>query len=575
MAAKNVDIKINTTASGNGAKQTQTDIEKVDKAAAKAAQDAEKRAAKEAQQAERKAQREQQDAEKKQRAIDREAKALEKLAQKREALAQRQAALEAAEEARRAKMEAVEARRIEQAAARDKQVATQAARSKSYAAANVSNQVQDIAVQLEMGTNAMRVFSQQAPQLLGAFGPQGALVGGLLAIGGLLYKVFSTAEEDAGKAKKSADFLAEAVEKVGKEAGKIKSEEIDMGRAAISEAIGLSKLLAEGFKAASDQEREFSANALKSLNELKLAELELRKSRGEITDEKAAQEQRKIAQDQILQQAEEQKKAEAARIAEAQKAEEIARDELNLRARNLVEQQRMLDATIQEVEALRQRKAELEKIRNEMEAASPYSESGISTTPTARAFAARQELASTPFDARIKALEADVEALAKETSGNLQKDVTDAAKALLEAQLAVQNISSLVTGQVEQIDLAAQKEIVIETTTQLESQAKANSDLLKKTFENIQPINEAQQQGLLMIDQVTADGLLLAEETGKARSAMQLVLSSATTAQQINLSSVNRLLTLMNDYTAELSKQQKQIDNLEAKFKSIPSSPIK
>ena len=153
--------------------------------------------------------------------------------------------------------------------------------------------------------------------------------------------------------------------------------------------------------------------------------------------------------------------------------------------------------------------------------------------------------------------------------------MTDAAKALLEAQLAVQNISSLVTGQVEQIDLAAQKEIVIETTAQLKSQAEANSDLLKKTFENIQPINEAQQQGLLMIDQVTSDGLLLAEETGKARSAIQLVLSSATTAQQINLASVNRLLTLMSDYTAELSKQQKQIDNLEAKFKSIPSSPIK
>jgi hypothetical protein len=497
MAAKNVDIKINTTASGNGAKQTAADMDKLAASSTKAAA-----------------------------ATNTVTASSSKLGQR---------------------------------------------------AGAVGLQIQDIAVQAQSGTNAVTILAQQGSQIASIFGPQGAIIGSIIALGAVAAQTFFKIGSDAESATKKAEFLAEAIDEVAKEAGKIKSEEIDMGRTAISEAIGLSKLLAEGFKAASDQEREFSANALKSLNELKLAELELRKSRGEITEEKAAQEQRQIAQDQILQQAEEQKKAEAARIAEAQKAEEIARDELNLRARNLVEQQRMLDVTIQEVEALRQRKTELEKIAKQTAMVGGGGALGVAprVTPTDAARAARQELASTPFDARIKALEADVEALAKETSGNLQKDLADAAKALLEAQLAVQNISSLVTGQVEQIDLAAQKEIVIETTTQLESQAKANSDLLKKTFENIQPINEAQQQGLLMIDQVTADGLLLAEETGKARSAMQLVLSSATTAQQINLASVNRLLTLMNDYTAELSKQQKQIDNLEAKFKSIPSSPIK
>ena len=51
---------------------------------------------------------------------------------------------------------------------------------------NLGHQVQDVAVQLEMGTGAMRVFTQQGSQIAGAFGPTGAIVGGILAVGGAL-----------------------------------------------------------------------------------------------------------------------------------------------------------------------------------------------------------------------------------------------------------------------------------------------------------------------------------------------------------------------------------------------------
>jgi hypothetical protein len=44
-------------------------------------------------------------------------------------------------------------------------------------------QVQDFAVQLGMGTNALVSFSQQAPQLLGVFGPGGAIVGAIVGVG--------------------------------------------------------------------------------------------------------------------------------------------------------------------------------------------------------------------------------------------------------------------------------------------------------------------------------------------------------------------------------------------------------
>ena len=53
-------------------------------------------------------------------------------------------------------------------------------------AGNLGHQVQDVAVQLQMGTNTMRVFTQQGSQIAAAFGPTGAVVGAFLAVGGAL-----------------------------------------------------------------------------------------------------------------------------------------------------------------------------------------------------------------------------------------------------------------------------------------------------------------------------------------------------------------------------------------------------
>jgi len=50
-------------------------------------------------------------------------------------------------------------------------------------AGQLGHQVQDVAVQLQMGTDAMIVFGQQGSQVASLFGPKGAMLGGLLAVG--------------------------------------------------------------------------------------------------------------------------------------------------------------------------------------------------------------------------------------------------------------------------------------------------------------------------------------------------------------------------------------------------------
>lgn len=47
----------------------------------------------------------------------------------------------------------------------------------------VGHQIQDIAVQLQMGTNAMLVFGQQGGQIASLFGPKGAMIGAILSVG--------------------------------------------------------------------------------------------------------------------------------------------------------------------------------------------------------------------------------------------------------------------------------------------------------------------------------------------------------------------------------------------------------
>ncbi len=56
-------------------------------------------------------------------------------------------------------------------------------RKLSYGMGQVGLQVQDVAVQASMGTDALRIFSMQGPQILSIFGPLGMVAGALGGVG--------------------------------------------------------------------------------------------------------------------------------------------------------------------------------------------------------------------------------------------------------------------------------------------------------------------------------------------------------------------------------------------------------
>ena len=75
----------------------------------------------------------------------------------------------------------------------------------------VSYQLQDIAVQAQMGTSAFIILGQQGPQLASVFGPGGAVLGAIIAfaamVGGTLVAGLSDAEEEV-------DGLSEALDRL-------------------------------------------------------------------------------------------------------------------------------------------------------------------------------------------------------------------------------------------------------------------------------------------------------------------------------------------------------------------------
>jgi len=82
----------------------------------------------------------------------------------------------------------------------------------STTAGQLGVQFQDVAVQAQMGTDAVRIFSQQGPQILSIFGPKGAVLGALAAIGAVVGQTIVSA---FGLGKDAIEEFGKSVKAVG------------------------------------------------------------------------------------------------------------------------------------------------------------------------------------------------------------------------------------------------------------------------------------------------------------------------------------------------------------------------
>jgi hypothetical protein len=153
-------------------------------------------------------------------------------------------------------------------------------------------QVQDIAVQLQSGTNAMIVFGQQGSQIAGAFGPGGAIVGAVIAVGAAvgtaLVAHFSNGTEAAKDFKKEIDELTEGFDKLGDAARTVAIRDISEDIEKAEEEIQKTRVaLEEANKALRDPAALEAANMLNPYVDL-LVEARIKQQNLALAEEKQA-----------------------------------------------------------------------------------------------------------------------------------------------------------------------------------------------------------------------------------------------------------------------------------------------
>lgn len=84
----------------------------------------------------------------------------------------------------------------------------------------LGHQVQDVAVQMQMGTNAMLVFGQQGSQIASLLGPWGSIAGAAISIGAAVATFYSA----SGQAEKATSELDKAMESLSE------TIEVDLGK---------------------------------------------------------------------------------------------------------------------------------------------------------------------------------------------------------------------------------------------------------------------------------------------------------------------------------------------------------
>ena len=137
----------------------------------------------------------------------------------------------------------------------------------------VGHQVQDIAVQLQMGQNAMLVFGQQGSQIASLFGQRGALIGAVLAVGAavgtsLAPSLFSSksAMQELGKATEDLSKLMRidgvtGVAQMSDELLNLSRISKDLARNKLEATLSLAMLkVEETTQSATKAMAEFSAN---------------------------------------------------------------------------------------------------------------------------------------------------------------------------------------------------------------------------------------------------------------------------------------------------------------------------
>jgi len=418
-----------------------------------------------------------------------------------------------------------------------------------------SFQVGDFFTQVEMGTSKMRAFSQQAPQLIGAFQMSGLLSGPMgLALAGIsvalpmialgFNKITGAAKETVETVQQIGEAAKEAAEQTIAAEEEQAEARWEAAQAVIQNWAALKAAQAATASAALAADEEM-LNYQEKLNIALGRNIDLSQQRLEL-------EQRRRAQDAADQAAPAIQAAE-----EAAMAVQAARRRVN----NLEGQkgQQVGDAVAASatVGAWNQ---ELERLRNQQRNAPSPAESG-SWSPASRSLTAGQVKANADLDQRISGLEELIAKMsgerdaATQAAQRMQAKIETAENAFQKAAAdgedkaaAAAESIALAEAQLKQADKSAELDKVTENMRQRAGDIDA-------VLAEITPLNTSQQQALERVKGVTKDGIAAADETATLANNLGQLIGGLQTSQSTTTANVRELIATMSAF-----QRQQQID---------------
>lgn len=399
------------------------------------------------------------------------------------------------------------------------------------AAAMAAFQVQDAAIQLQAGVNWSTVIAQQLPQLLMIFGPGGAIAGGVIALGALAYKMATTVEgtEEATKAQQAYnDKLKELIDL---KADQFASAYVDHLKN-INTQLGMVADAEVKMLAARNQVAAQTRDAQSAQDDLLKSYLVYQQT---VNGVDTSAEQKALQQRQL------EREAENAIAAHNAKLEE---------------QQAAYDAVLEKIRIVQESEKEMDAQRQALETKSSNLGADLrianAAGNTGEAASIQQRLAETnrtveELKEQIAGAPAEVERLSNLAHEmGIEIDTTR-----LTSASAIEKINADLEAKTGKAELDAAIEKNKETT-----------NALGTAIDDFKAQTPVQQEAVKTIQAALEDGKISAQESAAVASALRTLLSTLTTQNESNRSTLNNLVAIVEANAAAQKATDQRVQAL-------------
>ena len=548
MANKKIDININTTANTSGADKAAEALKKIENEKKVNDTNDKAREDREIARANRKREAEEKAAGVAQRRAEREARYAVEAAEKKErALKREQDAIKRTQDAEDAR-----AKRAAENATREQAVtSTKAGRGQGIQIQQAGFQVADFATQVGAGTSAVQALGQQLPQLLGAFGPWGAVIGAATAILFPLGRALADIAGQSEKTKESADLAKSMIEQFGAAAKKAADEDVQK--------------LVDKLKNQNDR--------LDSIQASELASIE--------TKRQVAANQAEIATSYL--------DAEAAALKYLQQTGQLINTEGRLleieKERIKIANEQKIAAENTKVESAKKQYADAIADRNEVQndivtlqkqAQELAASMRYPTADLTRSQQADKNLGLKEPSAQTSKLQADLDVMKSQLDtyynsiDTLNQSIPTLSIAIDNAGMNLDRTKTSVESNIEklntQADLAETTAALIQATAKQTEEVTKIKDLAS-SFDAITPV---QQEAKARIEQAVSDGNITATDQRKIAGDLQTLLATLNAGQSSNRQQLLDLIAINNTLITYQQQSNAEINKLKARVNSIP-----